>query len=228
MRNFILNSDLLRIVTNEDLNVISNSSQKTIDSCNAMAIDEAAAYLCTKYDVEALFKDPILYSTGSTYNIGDRIYIRDESITGTTEYKHYSCIASGATSGTPITDTTYFKLGDTRDYKLLQVVMSISLFYLHFSLTPNNIPDFRIIAYDGNGNKDIMSALKWLGLIKSGEISPYGWDIISTSEEVVDPEVGEEFDKLGNNPAEGIMWGNDLGNEYFWYNNGYDKNIINK
>lgn len=228
MENFLIIQDFRAIATNEDLEVLSDDNIRIISQCNNIAIAEASAYLATKYDVTKLFAPIQEYSTGSTYTIGDRIFKQDTSITATTEYDHYTCIASGATSGTPITDTTYFIKKDSRDAKLMEVIMSISLFYIHKRLSPQNIPDFRIIAYDGNGNKDIMSALKWLGLIKSGEISPYGWDIISTSEEIVDPEVGEEFDKLGNNPAEGIMWGNDLGNEYFWYNNGYDKNIINK
>lgn len=232
MKNFIINNyDYRAIATEEDLSVLSDANSNIITQCNQIAIHEAAGYLSTKYDIEKLFADPVEYNSGSTYNINDRIYVKETTGTGNTEtgeYIFYTCIQSGATSGTPITDTTYFIEKDSRDQKLLEVVMSISLFYIHKRLSPNNIPTFRVISYDGNGDGNIMSAIKWLTQIQKGELFPYGWTLISDGTEAIDPEVPEEFDKLGNDPSVGMMWGNDMADEYMWYDVKYDKNIIKK
>ena len=228
MKNFILINDFKAIATSEDLSVLTDDNDLIIKQCNAIAVDEAAAYLSAKYDVEDLFKDPKLYSINSTYILGDRIYIQDLTITTSVEYKHYTCIASGATAGTLLTNTLFFEEIDSRDQKLMEVVMSISLFYIHKRLSPNQIPLFRILSYDGNGDEKIMSAIAWLKLIQKGSLSPYGWQLLSSSTEEIDPEVPVDFDKLGNDPSLGIMWGNDMGEEYIWYANGYDKNIIQK
>lgn len=225
MNRFILINDYQSIATTEDLNILSDDNSSIIDKCGIIAIDEASGYLSTKYDLEQLFLAPVEFNSGDTesYDVGDRIYTIEGS-GDTAEYTHYSCIATGATSGTEITDTTYFTEGDVRDQKLLEVVMSISLFYIHKRLSPNNIPLFRVISYDGNGDKEIMSAIKWLQLVQSGELFPYGWPLLS-DQNIEDPEVGPVYDKEGNDPSMGFMWGNDMGDEYHWYNNLVDKNI---
>lgn len=225
MKNFILIDDFKSIATDADLAVLSDENEAIIKQCNLIAIHEAIGYLNQRYDVDLLFDDPLLYSLEDDYVVGERVYNVD-TITGTgeEEYTHYTCILD-APAGTSIDDTTYFVEIDDRDQKLLEVVMSMSLFYIHKRLTPNNIPEFRVLSYDGNGNNDIMSAIKWLTMIQEGKLNPYNWPIPT---EPVDPDIPEPYDILGNNPADSIMWQNDMGEDYHWYNNQRDKNIIIK
>lgn len=230
MYKFILLSDFQSIATEEDLAVLSDSNNRIIESCNKIAIDEAISYLSVKYDVVSLFKDPLLYSSGTQYVEGDRIYKIVEASPAEDYIVHYTCIKDlPAISPFPsITDTEYFTEEDDRDQKLLEACMSISLFYIHKRLSPNNIPTFRIVSYDGNGNNDIMSAVKWLNLVKDGKLVPYNWpeNVTNVDTEIdVDGDGIGDYSILGSNPAKGMMWGNDMGSDYIWYNNLTDPNI---
>lgn len=236
---FIQINDYRAIATDADLDVLSDQNAKIIEQCNKIAIDEAKAYIASKFDVVKIFLSPTEFNAVTPYSINDRIYVVD---TGTTEVTHYHCIATGNTeytgttisgetyTGATIDNTTYFQEGDLRDNKLLEVVMSMSLFYIHKRLSPNNIPLFRSIAYDGNGNLDIMSSLKWLGLIQNGSLTPYNWILKADDTTIKDPEYNEPIDLLGNDPAVGLMWGNEKSaglNDYFYhYNNIPDPNLI--
>jgi len=227
---FILKDDLNAIATSEDISILSDANDRILEQCNKIACDEAMGYLAGKYNIDKIFANPKLYDdTIDTYKIDDRLYVVNSA---TTEVTHYSCIMSGMTSGTTITDTTYFKEGDIRDYKLLEVVMSMSLFYIHKRLSPNNIPLFRIISYDGNGNDKIMSAIKWLTMIQTGLIQPYNWLLKADDVTITDPDVSEPSDLLGNDPSVGMMWGNEISagmNAYYYhYNNIPDANLIIK
>ena len=227
---YILKDDFNAIATIEDVQIISDASDRILEQCNKIACDEAKGYLAGKYNIDKIFSEPKLFDdTIDTYQIDDRLYVVNSA---TTEVTHYSCIMSGMTTGTTITNTIYFKEGDTRDSKLLEVVMSMSLFYIHKRLSPNNIPTHRIMSYDGNGNDKIMSAIKWLTMIQTGLIQPYGWLLKANDETILDPDVSEPSDLLGNDPSVGMMWGNEISAGmnayYYYYNNIPDANIIIK
>lgn len=232
MNNYIINNyDLRAIATDEDLDVLSSDNQNIIDKCNSIAIDEAAAYLSTKYNVNKLFKAPTEYIIGNSYKIGDVVYVKEISsgspAVETGELTFYTCIQDIDVS-MDAEDEDYFEQKDGRDQKLLEVVMTISLFYIHKRLSPNNIPTFRVVSYDGNGDNNIMSAIKWLTLVQQGQLFPRSWVLLSDESDRLDPEVPEGWDKLGNDPSVGMMWGNDMANEYIWYDEKFDKNIIRR
>jgi hypothetical protein len=224
---FVRYDDYLMIATEEDLEVLHNATPDILSNCERIAINEATPYLSTKYDTNILFSDFEEYDELLNYKKYARIKVTTTSPDLVT---YYSCIKD-TIEPTSIDNTTYFKPGDDRDFKLLQVIMSISLFYLHMRLSPNNIPAFRAIAYDGSGDESIMSAIKWLNLVMSGKLAP-NWAAATadngTVEIDVDGDGDADYTVLGSNPAGGIMWGNDMGDEYFHYNNLYDKNIIRK
>jgi hypothetical protein len=233
MKNFILPNDFRSIATEEDLVVLSDDNFKIIKQCNKIAVDEAAGYLSTRYDVTKLFLDPVEYQSGTLYTIGTRLYVNEllgSPAIETGEVIHYVCIKNliSQSPAIQITNTEYFEERDSRDQKLLEVIMSISLFYIHKRLSPNNIPTFRVMSYDGNGSETLMSAIKWLGLIQLGKLFPYGWELLSeigTNEIDVDGDGIADYIDDGANPANGIMYGNDMMREYLWYDEKYDKNI---
>jgi hypothetical protein len=227
MNSFILYDDFKAIATEEDLEVLTSGNDLTIKQCNQIAIDEAAGYLNTRYDVLSLFRDPIEYNVANANTEGDRVYTITQPVEEDV-YTHYLCIQD-APAGTLITNTDYFTEGDSRDQKLLEVTMSMSLFYIHKRLTPNNIPAFRQLYYDGStadgeSDKNIMSAIKWLTDIQSGQLNPWNWPV--NEDEEVPPVFDEPYEMIGNDPSKGMMWGNDMGTEYFHYGNLRDKNII--
>jgi hypothetical protein len=220
MNKFILLDDFKAIATGEDLIVLSDDNIKIIEQCNAIAINEASAYF-SSYDIEKLFADPKFYNSSIAFKKGDVIY---DFIGTPGEQVIYTCILD-APIGTALTNGTYFIEKDSRDQKLLQVLMSMSLFYIHSRLTPNNIPQFRVLAYDGNGDDKIMSAIKWLTMIQNGKLTPYNWPLAGgvTTE---DPDGIEGVDNIGDDPNNGMLWGNDMLYDYLVYNAGTDPNLI--
>jgi phage gp36-like protein len=49
---------------------------------------------------------------------------------------------------TPLTNTTYFALGDTRSQMLVTYLVDMALYHLHSRIAPRNIPDLRVKRYD--------------------------------------------------------------------------------
>lgn len=213
MKNFIMIDDFKSIATEQDLIVLSDSNTSIIQKCNEIAIDEALCYLSEYYDVEKLFKDITEYSEIVPYKVGARIYYKEYIGTPATEYtiKYYHCIKDSQINA-DLTDTTYFEEGDNRDKKLVEVILSMSLFYIHQRISPTNIPEFRLAAYDGNGNETVMSAIKWLTMIRNGKLTPFNWPK-NTSSTVTgdDTTAGDDFEDR-------IMYGNSDNTSYFWYN----------
>ena len=63
-------------------------------------------------------------------------------------------------ANTALTNTTYFTPGDTRNPLLVNYLIDIALFRMHYRISPRNIPEFRVEAYD--------KALHWLENCKKG------------------------------------------------------------
>ena len=92
-------------------------------------------------------------------------------------------------TSTLITNATYWKLGDNRDQKLLQVCVDIALYHAHCRISPRNIPDLRVIRYMGEAENrisvynqpikyPIYCALGWLQSVR------YGQDITPSMPEI--------------------------------------------
>ena len=85
-------------------------------------------------------------------------------------------------TGTEITDTAKWSLGDGRGQKLLQVCIDVALYHAHARISPKNIPDLRTSRYSGVAEDRISdkshviyptySALGWLQAASNGEITP--------------------------------------------------------
>lgn len=76
-------------------------------------------------------------------------------------------------SGIDISDEAKFKKTDSRNPKMVQVVVDILLYHLHSAISPRNIPTSRAVRYDGQGNvKDGESAISYLLKVQKGTITP--------------------------------------------------------
>lgn len=132
---------------------------------------------------------PDAYVSTNTYNTDDivsqddNIYqAKEDGITGSFDTSkwtlivenktHYYCIQ--ATTGTELPNNTdYFTKGDSRNNKLVQVIVDIILYNLHSRITPRKIPELRMVRYDNAGNKkDGECAITWLEKVANGKITP--------------------------------------------------------
>ncbi|KAA2242820.1 hypothetical protein F0L74_09840 [Chitinophaga agrisoli] len=66
--------------------------------------------------------------------------------------------------GTLPTDTAAWTLGDNRDQQMVLYMIDITLYHVHKRISPRNIPDLRVKAYD--------DAKQWLRYCANGDVTP--------------------------------------------------------
>lgn len=221
MKHFIVKQDFYAIAAQEDLDLLIDENIGIMHKCISIAVDEAAGYLSVKYNVKKIMPDVLVYSTneGVIFHKDDLVLVPDN------QYDYIYKVTSKEWK--PFEDPDIEKncvLDDTRNQKLVEVVATIALYHLHKRLAPNNIPEFRKKQYDGDGDAYIMSAIKWLMMVREGNITPADWELKTSEQEYEDEHDGEEpmFDIDGDDPAEGMMWGGSNLHEYSL--NGYECN----
>lgn len=223
MRHFLIKQDFYAIATQEDLDLLIDENIRIMQKCIQIAQDEAAGYLSVKYDIDKIMPNIKIFSDeeGVEYVEGDLFAIPES------EFNDIYTVTSKKWIPFDDDPTPDFEsntiMEDPRNQKLVEVVCTIALYHMHKRLSPNNIPDFRKKEYDGDGDAYIMSAIKWLMLVRNGDITPDGWKL-RTSEEEFEKETGKEpmFDIDGDDASEGMMWGGS--NLYEYSLNGYEWN----
>jgi len=73
----------------------------------------------------------------------------------------YTALAD-QTAGSYPSDDTKFTYGDPRDPQILMYAVDMTLYHLHSSVTPRQIPVVRAIRYDGNSPDQKGGAIGWL------------------------------------------------------------------
>lgn len=79
--------------------------------------------------------------------------------------------AATTTTGILPSNTTYWAPGDNRDQQLVQHCIDICLYHLHARINPRNIPELRMVRYDGNGPDQKGGAIGWLKNVAAGKIN---------------------------------------------------------
>jgi phage gp36-like protein len=67
--------------------------------------------------------------------------------------------------------TIFAMSGSSRNQKLVQVMCDIALYHLFTSAVPRNIPEVRLVRYDGNGKSTGGDAVGWLKMVQIGTIT---------------------------------------------------------
>ena len=71
-------------------------------------------------------------------------------------------------SGGLPTDTNTWVEGDNRNHQIKQVLIDIALYHFHSRISPSNIPQLRRMRYNGDGDLEKTSAIKWLTDVAHG------------------------------------------------------------
>lgn len=159
---------------------------------------ETAFDLQTTYapDARISFEDKIYKNIATQSIIGiNPTYTSDWQYITDNETLYYSI---GTMSGFYPNDTTYWIRGDNRNQLILMYMIDMTLYHLHSRINPRNVPDIRVVRYDGNGPNQTGGAIGWLKKVMSGEISP---DL---------PEPTDNEDNLS------IVWGSDTKNNQIY------------
>lgn len=68
-------------------------------------------------------------------------------------------------------DTNYWVKGDNRNQQIVMYLIDITLYHLHSRINPRNVPELRMIRYDGNDPKQSGGAIGWLKRVSDGQIN---------------------------------------------------------
>jgi len=163
--SYLRKADYLAIIQSDNLDTILRVSEADLgEEANVLsfmeevAVSEASSYLAHRYDTALIFQDiPALWLVGTTYATDDRVeYPAASGI-------FYKSLADGQSGNQPDTNPSIWAL-DSREPKLLIVVLDIALFHIHKRINPRNIPELRIDAYE--------AAITWLEMIANDKITP--------------------------------------------------------
>lgn len=87
-----------------------------------------------------------------------------------TAYWQKSASKYSVVAGTLPTDATNWTAGDNRSQLLIEHIIDIALFNLYSTISPRNIPELRMIRYDGNRPNQVGGAIGWLKKVCAGEV----------------------------------------------------------
>ena len=66
--------------------------------------------------------------------------------------------------------TTYWTKGDNRNSQVVMYLIDMTLYHLHSRINPRNIPELRLIRYDGNGPHQGGGSIGFLKRASSGDV----------------------------------------------------------
>jgi hypothetical protein len=115
------------------------------------------------------------------YEISDEVWYQNIGYTALSQTQGVKPLGSsywtqGSTysiSNTYPDDTTKWTKGDNRNQQLLIYLIDITLYHLHSRINPRNVPELRMIRYDGNSPQGHQSggAIGWLKRVSNGEVN---------------------------------------------------------
>lgn len=155
---FVTKTDLLAVSKDSAIQQIASGTYPTpqIVRAEAFALEEAKSYLNFKYDTNKVFGIAAFdYDATVSYTVG-QVVLSPEGIA-------YNCVLD-APSGTLLTDTNYFVLGDLRNMLLVMILVDITLYHYYTRLPNNRITETRIVRYE--------QAIEKLKQIRKSQLNP--------------------------------------------------------
>jgi len=169
---FLIKSDYLPLIREDKLDQITQADDTLLDRALKASQEEAAGYTRHRYDYGLTYKSVTEVASDAVTEVasdavtgvltGDRFY-------NTTTGLHYVATADG---GADLTDTDFFEQRDSRNAKLVEVVVDIVLYNIHSRINPKSVPSTRRIRYDGDDPKQQGGALGWLKMVQRGTVTP--------------------------------------------------------
>lgn len=119
------------------------------------------------------WNNDLTYSVGSQVWYNDIVYtaIYENTSVLPTETTYWTVGSTYSFSNFYPDNTTYWTQGDNRNQQILMYMIDITLYHLHSRINPRNIPELRMIRYDGNSQYQGGGAISWLKRVACGEVN---------------------------------------------------------
>jgi hypothetical protein len=119
------------------------------------------------------------YSNKTTYEENDLVWYQNIVYTALgqttgnlpTDASFWTAGATYSFSGDLPDDTSKWTKGDNRNQQIKAYLVDITLYHLYSRINPRNIPELRMIRYDGNSPKQHGGAIGWLKMVAGGEVN---------------------------------------------------------
>lgn len=162
---YLIKQDFESIISLDNLDRLTNSNDRVWQAAEKVALEEMKSYMRHRYDVAYEFRGIVLHDGALSYLEGDRVYIDDGSVT-----TFYVALQDVPTN-TLITDDIFWKEGDDRNQKLINICTIILLYENYTRLNGNDIPNWLAVRYDGNDPLQKGGAIGYLKNIQKGVVS---------------------------------------------------------
>lgn len=161
---FLVKDDYLPLIQEDKLDQITKDDDFLLNRSLPASQEEAAGYIRHRYDNDKVFASVTEATTDTVpaAAVDARFYQSNSQL-------HYVAIVAG---GTDLTDTDYFTQKDSRNPKLVEVLVDIVLYNIHSRINPKSVPTQRKIRYDGDDPEQRGGAIGWLKNVQKGSITP--------------------------------------------------------
>lgn len=113
------------------------------------------------------------YVLGDLVWYDDIVYTAKSGTTGNlpTDTSFWTAGATYSFSGAYPDDSTKWINGDNRNQQIVMYLIDITLYHLHARINPRNVPELRMIRYDGNNPTQNGGAIGWLKKVSTGDVT---------------------------------------------------------
>lgn len=163
--SYILESDFLKVTTSEVLDGLTAGDAEVWKTNERSAIEEAKSYLRHRYDADQEFRGIIEHAADNIYQTGERVFVsvQDE------RPEIYTALKTTVT-GTPVTNSVFWKKGDDRNAKIVGVILIIILYETYARLNGHEIPQWIQLRYDGGDVRQTGGVIGYLKNIQKGTV----------------------------------------------------------
>lgn len=157
--------DYKTYIKNEHLKVISDDDLDSVLNAEIASKEEMSSYLANRYAVELIFIKTPEFAEGDNYTVGEQVFFMNQV---------YTCIADTTEAPLVFEDpldeesdlvlSEDWELKDQRNKVIMMYLCDITIYHLHASINPRNIPELRGIRYD--------RAVQWLRDVSRLIINP--------------------------------------------------------
>jgi len=138
---------------------------------NQLVYLDAELYEEKEYSLNDLtIVSDLVYRNITAIAVGEPFDVNKWELLGFQYEKHITL--QDNTTGQSLRDSNYFKIGDNRNKKLVEVFVDIMLYNILNRLNSIDIPVSRKERYDGNDGKQLGGAIGWLRRVAKGHIQP--------------------------------------------------------
>lgn len=160
---FLTEKDYKMHIKGDQLQIVTQADDEIRRNAELASQEEMSSYLSGRYDVALLFIDVFPYDDSASY-LTDEHIVYNEII--------YKALQAANGQDPEAAASLYWSKTDDRNKQIVMYLIDITLFHLHSSINPRNIPELRRQRYNGDDPKETGGAIGWLKNVNKGMLNP--------------------------------------------------------